>query len=121
KLWEQSWEDGAVVRHADATTYVDPSRVHPIEHSGRYFTVPGISLCEPSPQRTPVLFQAGASPRGIAFAAQHAEAVFINAVSVEQAKRNVQQVRKAAADAGRSPHDVTVLVLLTVIVAETDE
>jgi alkanesulfonate monooxygenase SsuD/methylene tetrahydromethanopterin reductase-like flavin-dependent oxidoreductase (luciferase family) len=52
--------------------------VHPIKHQGRHYTVPGIHLCEPSPQRTPFLYQAGASPRGLAFAARHAEATFVS-------------------------------------------
>ena len=120
KLWEQSWEPGAVVRDQKGATFVDPARVHPIEHSGKYFTVPGIHLCEPSPQRTPVLFQAGSSPRGMAFAGRHAEAVFINAVSVEQARRSVEKIRQAAVENGRDPYDIKVVVLLTVIVAPTD-
>ena len=59
KLWESSFDEDAVVRDAAGATYVDPSKVHPIDHTGEYFTVPGVHLCEPSPQRTPVLFQAG--------------------------------------------------------------
>ncbi|MFD8331147.1 LLM class flavin-dependent oxidoreductase [Streptomyces solisilvae] len=121
KLWERSWQADAVVRDTAAATYVEPSRVHPIGHRGRYFSVPGFALCEPSPQRTPVLFQAGASSRGVAFAARHAEAVFINAVSTAQARRAVDRIRKAAVEAGRDPYDIKVIVLLTVIVAPTDE
>ncbi|MDS8744545.1 LLM class flavin-dependent oxidoreductase, partial [Streptococcus pneumoniae] len=59
KLWEGSWEDGAVVRDKAANVYADPSKVHDIRHEGKYFKVPGAHLSEPSPQRTPVLFQAG--------------------------------------------------------------
>lgn len=121
KLWEGSWEADAVVRDTESGTYVEPSKVHPIEHSGKYFSVQGFHLCEPSPQRTPVLFQAGASSRGMAFAGKHAEAVFINTVSVEQARRSVEKIRQAAADAGRDPQDVKIIVLLTVIVAPTNE
>ena len=66
KLWEQSWEEDAVVRDTERKMYVDPDKVHDIQHKGKYFTVPGAHLCEPSPQRTPVIFQAGLSPRGSA-------------------------------------------------------
>jgi long-chain alkane monooxygenase len=121
KLWERSWEPDAVVRDKEGATFIDPSRVHPIEHSGKYFSVPGMHLCEPSPQRTPVLFQAGASPRGMAFAGRHAEVVFINAVSVAQARRSVEKIRQAAVENGRNPYDIKVVVLLTVITAPTDE
>lgn len=120
KLWEYSWQDDAVVRDRASATYVEPSRIHPINHQGRYFQVPGFHLCEPSPQRTPVLFQAGASSRGVAFAGEHAEAVFINTMTPELSRRSVDKVRQAAAEAGRDPRSVQVLALITVIVAPTD-
>ena len=59
--------------------FSDPGRVHEILHYGKYFTVPGYHLSEPSPQRTPVLYQAGASRRGKDFAARNAECVFVAA------------------------------------------
>lgn len=121
RLWEYSWRDDAVVRDRDAATYIDPSRVREINHSGQYFQVPGFHLCEPSPQRTPVLFQAGASSRGVSFAGKHAEAVFINTMTPELSQRSVAKVRQAAADAGRDPRSIQVLALITVVVAPTDE
>lgn len=75
KLWEQSWQDGAVEK---TTHYSNPHKVQAIAHEGNYFTVPGVHLVEPSKQRTPLLFQAGASPRGREFAAKHAEGIFTN-------------------------------------------
>lgn len=77
KLLEGSWEDDAVQRNKAARVFADPAKVHSIQHHGRYYNVEGYHLCEPSPQRTPVLFQAGTSGRGQVFAARHAEAVFI--------------------------------------------
>ena len=55
------------------------------------------------------------------FGGKHAEAVFIQSTSVEGAKRTVAKVRQAVADAGRDPRDVKVVILLTVVVAPTDE
>ena len=121
KLWEGSFEDDAVVRDAASATYVDPAKVHPINHSGKHFTVPGFHLCAPSPQRTPVLFQAGSSSSGVAFGGKHAEAAFINTTSVGQARNSAKKIRQAAADAGRDPQDVKVVALITVVVAATDE
>src|SRR5690606_5476022 len=68
RLWEGSWEDGAVLRDRERGVFTDPAKVHPIGFEGQRYSVPGIHLSEPSPQRTPVIFQAGASPRGRAFA-----------------------------------------------------
>ncbi|MDQ8702369.1 LLM class flavin-dependent oxidoreductase [Streptomyces sp. LHD-70] len=120
KLWESSWQDDAVVRDAASATYIEPSRIHPIGHKGTYFDVPGLHLCEPSPQRTPMLFQAGASSRGMRFAAHNAEAVFVNTMTPETTRRSVDKVRTAVAEAGRDPRSVKVLALMTVIVGRTD-
>src|SRR4029078_11551443 len=64
KLWEGSWEQDAVVRDRARRLYAHPEKVHRIQHSGRHYTMDAIHLSEPSPQRTPVLYQAGASARG---------------------------------------------------------
>ncbi|MDH2442571.1 LLM class flavin-dependent oxidoreductase [Amnibacterium sp. CER49] len=119
KLWERSWDDDAVVLDAERAVYVEPSRVHPIGHRGEFFTVPGIHLAEPSPQRTPFLFQAGASPRGLRFAARHAEGIFVAAPSTEVLARQVAAANDAVEAAGRAP--VPVIQQLTVVVAETDQ
>lgn len=120
KLWERSWDDDAVVADATSGIYADPERVRPIEHEGEFFRVPGIHLSEPSPQRTPFIFQAGASPRGVAFAARHAENVFVAAPSKRILTGQVAALRDAVGAAGRNPDEVTVINQQTVIVAETD-
>ncbi|WP_223302726.1 LLM class flavin-dependent oxidoreductase [Halotalea alkalilenta] len=120
KLWEGSWEAAAVLREAAANRYADPARVHPIDHRGRYFEVPGIHLCEPSPQRTPVLFQAGASSRGTAFAARHAECVFAAAPSKTVLRKVVEGLRHQAEIAGRAPDALKIFNLHTVIVDDSD-
>jgi alkanesulfonate monooxygenase SsuD/methylene tetrahydromethanopterin reductase-like flavin-dependent oxidoreductase (luciferase family) len=57
--------------------YANPTKVRDIDHDGKYFSVHDCHIYEPSPQRTPVLFQACASDRGTDFAAQHAESLFV--------------------------------------------
>lgn len=120
KLWEGSWEDGAVRRDRVEGVFTDPELVHPIGHHGEHFEVPGIHLSEPSPQRTPVIFQAGASPRGQEFAARHGEAVFINGLVPELTRRTTDAIRAKAEAIGRPRDSVKILTLATVIVAETD-
>jgi FMN-dependent oxidoreductase (nitrilotriacetate monooxygenase family) len=120
KLWEGSWEDGAVVRDRESGIFTHPGMVHPIAHAGKYFTVPGIHLSEPSPQRSPVLYQAGASSRGKDFAGQHAECIFVAAPSKTVLKRYVANVREAAERVGRNPREILAFNLQTVILGETD-
>lgn len=121
KLWEGSWEADAVVRDRERGVFTDPTKVHDIEHKGRYFSVPGPFLCEPSPQRTPVLFQAGASSRGVRFAAAHAEAVFVSGPTPQVVAGPVRALRAAAAELGRDPRSVKVFTMVTPVVAETHD
>ncbi|MBO9101446.1 MULTISPECIES: LLM class flavin-dependent oxidoreductase [Rhizobium] len=120
KLWEGSWEDDAVVRDRTTGIFTHPEKVHPIGHAGKHFTVPGIHLSEPSPQRTPVLYQAGASSRGKDFAGAHAECIFVAAPSKPVLKRYVANVREAAERNGRNPREILAFNLQTVILGETD-
>ncbi|MFX9883372.1 LLM class flavin-dependent oxidoreductase [Acinetobacter baumannii] len=120
KLWEGSWEEGSVLRDRESGIFADYKKVHPIQHEGKYFTVPGIHICEPSPQRTPVLYQAGASSRGQKFASQNAECVFIAAPSKIATKKVVQGIRQKLVQEGRDPYSVKIYALLSIVTDETD-
>lgn len=121
KLLEGSWEEGAVVRDARRGFFTDPAKVHEIDHRGKYFEVPGYHLSEPSLQRTPVLYQAGASGPGKAFAALHAECVFVAAPTKSLLKDYVGEIRSLAAAAGRDPGKILIYNLTTLVIDETDE
>ena len=119
KLWEDSWDDDAVRRDRTARVYADPAKIRAIHHEGPFFRSAGIALSAPSPQRTPVLFQAGSSGRGQLFAARHAECVFISAPDRAAARRAARGLREAAAAAGRDPSGLKVIMGLTVVAGET--
>lgn len=119
RLWEGSWEDGAVVRDRASGVFADPAKVHPVRHRGAHFDIDTIHLTEPSPQRTPFLFQAGASPRGRAFAARHAEAAFVGGPTRASIAPGIADIRARAAALGRDPRDIAVFTLATAIVAPT--
>ncbi len=121
KLWEGSWEDGTVLRDRAGRRFADPAKVHRIRHDGEYFQVEALHLCEPSPQRTPLLYQAGASARGRQFAATHAECVFINGPSKQVIAPIVADIRRRAAAVGRNPAEILIFTMVTAIVAETSE
>jgi len=120
KLWETSWADDAVKRDK-STVFTDPKAVQKIHHDGQFFQLEAMSLSEPSPQRTPVLFQAGASPKGRDFAARHAECVFIAGPSPQVIAPWVADIRARAKAIGRTPSDILVFAEITVIPAETTE
>ncbi|MDR5800241.1 LLM class flavin-dependent oxidoreductase [Caballeronia sp. LZ001] len=121
RLWEESWEDGAAVRDTETRVFADPARVHEIRHEGRFFSMQGTHYSEPSPQRTPLLYQAGTSSRGKDFAARHAECVFLSSPTAHLVARDVADVRARAAALGRDPASVLFFALATVIVAPTAE
>lgn len=120
KLWEYSWLDGALVRDAERGMYTDPTMVRDIDHKGKYFTVPGSHLAPPSPQRTPFLFQAGASARGRKFAARHAEAIFLIGTNPDDMRPIVDLIRMEIAAEGRDPRSVKILLMLTPFVGKTE-
>ncbi|MFS3129641.1 LLM class flavin-dependent oxidoreductase [Nocardioides sp. Bht2] len=121
KLWEASWEDDAVLRDRVTKQYSDPAKIHQIDHVGPFYDVTGPHLCEPSPQRTPFLVQAGVSPRGRAFAGRNAEALFINSLDPASAAPVVADVRRAAEQAGRRRDNVKLLAILGFVVGSTEE
>ena len=120
KLWETSWEDGAVVKDRARGIYADPAKVHDVSHDGRYYQMHGCHLSEPSPQRTPVLFQAGASPRGREFAARHAECVFVLGSKPEVDGQYIRDIRRIACQQGRNPEDILCFAYLKVITGDTE-
>ena len=113
RLWEGSWEDGALLRDRASGVFTDPSRVHRVQGVGRY-AMDAMHLCAPTPQRTPLLYQAGASTRGREFAAAHAECVFVNGTTKAQVAALVADLRQAA---GRP---LKVFVGATVVVGRSD-
>ena len=121
KLWEKSWDDDAVVNDKARGIYADPAKVHPINHAGRHYQVPGIHLCEPSPQRTPLLYQAGTSPRGTRFAARHAEATFVSGPSKTVVKRYADELRAAVRQGGRDGDALLIYAQALVITGATAE
>ena len=122
KLWEGSWEDNAVLRDTERGVYADPAKIHPINHVGKHYDVAGPHLSEPSPQRTPLLFQAGSSTRGREFAAKHAECVFIleTLESLRGPANVIDDIRAQATRWGRNPDDIRFFQGLTPVVGGTE-
>lgn len=121
KLWEGSWDDGAVVANKETGVYADPAKVHRIRHQSARYSVEGPFMVAPSPQRTPVLFQAGTSSAGQAFAAKNAEGVFLISGTPKGAGKAIRAIKEQARDYGRNPEDIVFLEGLTFVVGRTEE
>jgi FMN-dependent oxidoreductase (nitrilotriacetate monooxygenase family) len=120
KLWEGSWDEGALVQDKATGRHADPSKVHKINHRGERYSVEGPHLVAPSPQRTPLLFQAGSSGRGQHFAAANAEAAFLFAPNVEYARKTTSSVRALARGLGRRDEDIRFFAGLSFVIGSTE-
>ncbi len=120
KLWEDSWADDAVIMDRARGIYADPAKVRDIAHDGKHYKVDGCHLSEPSPQRTPVLFQAGASPRGRDFAAEHAECCFLIGSKPHVGGEYSANIRERMQARGRRPDDIQCYAYLKIITGGTE-
>ena len=120
QLWEGSWQDDAVVRDRERGIYADPAKVRKVHHEGKQYKLDAMHLSEPSPQRTPVLYQAGSSTRGSRFAATHAECVFLNGQSQPGVTAIVNSIRNQAVAQGRAASDIQVFLGATIVTGSTD-
>lgn len=119
KLWEGSWEDDAARHDRTSGVYADPAKVHRVTHDGPYFKLDALHLSEPSPQRTPLLYQAGTSPRGRVFAGRHAECVFMSGPSAKVIAPRVAAIRQAAVEAGRARDAIVIFSIATIVLGRT--
>jgi FMN-dependent oxidoreductase (nitrilotriacetate monooxygenase family) len=120
KLWEGSWDDGALLQDRKRGQHGDYGKIHKIHHVGKRYRVEGPHLVAPSPQRTPVLFQAGSSTAGRDFAARNAEAQFIITPGPQQARDLIDDTRRRVVEAGRNPGDLKFLQGLHFVIGSTE-
>ncbi len=107
-LWD-SWEDDALVHDKATGQFLDPSKLHTLDHQGEFFQVKGPLNIARSPQGQPVIFQAGASEDGKNFAAQRADAIFVGHDKLQEAKAYYKEVKARATGFGRDPDSVLIL------------
>ncbi len=119
KLWD-SWTQDSFLFDRERGVLADESRIRPIRHRGRHFSVEGALNVPRRAQSHPVLIQAGASGVGKAFAARNADVIFASLTDFEAAKAFTREIRQAAKDAGRDPRHVKVLPGFIPIVGKTE-
>lgn len=119
-LWN-SWEEDAFIRNKQTGQFFDPNKLHTLNHEGEFFSVQGPLNIGRSPQGQPVIFQAGSSKAGIAFAAQQADVVFAIMPTLEEAQSYYIDVKEQTAALGRKPDDMLVLQGISPIIGDTIE
>jgi long-chain alkane monooxygenase len=120
KLWEGSWDEGALLKDKARGVFADHTRIHKINHVSKRYKVEGPHLPSPSPQRTPFLFQAGSSPTGRRFAARHAEGQFISAPNPRAAAELISETRALARLYGRDGNDIKFVQGFSFVIGSTE-
>ena len=119
-LWD-CWEDGAIVADKETGRYIDPAKVRPLDHKGRFFQVKGPINMARCPQGHPVIIQAGGSPSGLELAARTADVVFSVVQDLDRAKVAYADLKGRLAKYGRAAQEVAILPGMMPIVGESED
>ncbi|MDR3434332.1 MAG: LLM class flavin-dependent oxidoreductase [Rouxiella aceris] len=117
-LWD-SWEEDAFVRNKASGQFFDAEKLHTLNHHGKYFSVQGPLNVGRSPQGRPIVFQAGASEQGKAFAAEAADAIYTRQETPELAREFYQDVKRQLLANGRDAEDIRVFQGISVIIGDS--
>ena len=117
-LWD-SWAEDAFIRNVETGEYSDPSRLHVLNHKGKYFSVRGpLNIARPV-QGWPVIVQAGASDDGRQLAAETAEMIFGGSTGIDNAREFYADVKGRMITLGRNPDHLKILPGAFVVVGES--
>lgn len=108
-------------RDAASGMYLDPEKMHVLDHKGESLSVRGpLNIARPI-QGWPVIVQAGQSEPGRQLAAETAEAVFCAPRNMEGAKELYADIKGRMKVAGRDPSHLKILPAAMVIIADSAE
>lgn len=119
QLWD-SWEDGAAIKDRAGARYIDTTKVHQLNHEGRFFKVAGPLNVGRPPQGHPVIVQAGGSGAGRSLAARTADLIFTAQSSLEKGQAFYADMKSRAAGFGRNPDDLFVIPSIQLVVRSTE-
>jgi FMN-dependent oxidoreductase (nitrilotriacetate monooxygenase family) len=117
-LWD-SWAEDAFVQNKETGQYLDPTRVHPLNHKGKHFTVKGPLNVARMPQGYPVLFMAGQSEPGRDLAAYTADCVFAVTDTKKGGQAFYADIKGRMAKYGRHPDHLRIMPGASVYVGRT--
>jgi FMN-dependent oxidoreductase (nitrilotriacetate monooxygenase family) len=116
-----AYEDDAFPADVDRGVFLDPAKLHALDHSGEHFDVAGPLNLSRSPQGQPVIFQAGVSEEGRDLAARVAEGIYAPGGTLQQAQDYYADIKKRTASHGRDPDHIKIFIHGGPVVAATDE
>jgi FMN-dependent oxidoreductase (nitrilotriacetate monooxygenase family) len=119
-LWD-SWDDDAFIRDKASGIFLDPTKMHALNHKGDWFKVRGPLNVPRTPQGRPVIVQAGGSEDMIRVAAEFAEVIFCAPLNVEQGRTFYAEIKARMASHGRSPDAMKIMPGLSAVIGRTTD
>ncbi|MBR0667868.1 LLM class flavin-dependent oxidoreductase [Roseomonas hellenica] len=118
-LWD-SFADDAFLKDKASGVYVDPARVHTLNHEGKYFSVKGPLNVSRPPQGHPIVIQAGSSGPGQRLAARTADLVFTAQQTFDEGRTFRDGLRRQVAEEGRDPDHLMILPGVCPVIGATE-
>lgn len=116
--WD-SWEEGSILNDKASGRFGDGSKVHRLDHVGRWFKSRGPFTVPRSAQGHPVLIQAGQSGRGSDFAARWGDLVFVIYPNINVARKSYADFKAKVSAHGRDPDKVRIAPAVYVVVGSS--
>lgn len=120
-LWD-TWDQDAIVADKESGVFLDKSKVHPLNHQGRFYSVKGPLNIGRSLHGHPLIIQAGGSPPGQELSGRTADIVFsvVNG-DPRSAKAAYDNLKQRVMKRGRTREAVQILPGVMPIIGETNE
>jgi FMN-dependent oxidoreductase (nitrilotriacetate monooxygenase family) len=118
-MWD-SYEDDAFPADVERGIFLDPEKLHALNHAGEHFKVAGPLNLSRSPQGEPVIFQSGVSEDGRNLAAHVAEGIYSPGETFEAAQEYHADIKRRTVQQGRNPDHVLIFPNAGPVVAATD-
>ena len=120
RLWD-SWTEDAVVAERSDGRFLAPGAIRDVRHAGAHVDIAGRFTLPRSPQRHPVILQAGDSDGGRELAAATADAIFSRHSTLEGGRTFTQDVKRRLASYGRSRDELKIIPGATFVLGDTPD
>lgn len=114
-----SWEPGAFPRDRTTGHYMDPARMHRLNHDGDHFKVRGPSDVDRPPQGSLPILTAGTSPNAQDLAAEIADMVYAGQPTLEGAQAYYASVKSRLPRHGRTPDSLRMMPGIMPVIGRT--
>ena len=116
-----SWPEGAVVADGEQGRFWSDPDTGAFAHHGEHFDVRGQFSVPASPQRYPVILQAGDSEAGRDFGGAYADGIFTLVRDIGESRTYYRELKARKIAAGGSPDDLLILPGATFVLGDTTE